>query len=137
MKQTIIRGILCGIFVPVILLLWAVCDFWIVDFPYYISHIVSILLIGLTAFILKSDSLKHYGISVSIAVLTLLFVQIVFIFSDIHRYAFKLIFGADTELGAGDGFAIMVSVIKPFIVMLCGTAVSFILTLVKIKRKKP
>lgn len=133
MKNSIIKGCVCAIVIAVLLTSWVISH-WVVHLPYYIDYLISALLASIVCFFLKNNSLNYYWISCSVFVPTLILVQIILAVIDIYHIAFRLIFGMDEVMGAGDGFMIISSYVELIIIVILGIISSFIWTLIKSRK---
>lgn len=110
---------------------------WALGLPRGLDIIYYIIQILIIAFTLKNHSLKKCSISIiSFVMISLVFEMI---FNDINGNIFRLIFGLDSEMGAGDGFMLLSILLINMFVCTIGISISFVLTLQyvqKIKRHK-
>lgn len=130
MLKNTIKGCACGILISVLLTSWIISQ-WIWHSPYYMSHIVFLLLAGMTCFSLKNNSLNYYGISCSAFILTSLLTETIILITGVYRFAFRLIYGMDEVMGAGDGFMILTSVFDWIGIVVLGVISSFIWTFIQ------
>lgn len=133
MKNAIIKGCICAIVISVLLTLWIVSQ-WVVHLPYYIDYLVPVLLASIVFFFLKNNSLNHYGIACSVFIPMLILMEIILAAMNIYHIAFRLIFGMDEVMGAGDGFMIISSYIELIIIVILGIVSSFVWTLIKSRK---
>lgn len=130
LKNSIIRGCLGAAVSVVLFALWVI-SLWSFDLPYYTDYLVIVLLADVIFFFLKNDSLNYFGISCSVFLPIILMAEIILIVTGVYHNFFKLLFGNDSVMDAGDGFMIMASFIELAAAVAIGTVSSFVWTFVK------
>lgn len=130
--RQIVRGSVLSLIIFILSKLFILLE-WTFNMPRILEYLYAILEILIIFFILKSRTLKDYGISAIVFV----FISVLFIivFNDMDNKIFKFVYGIDSEMGTGTGFMLLSVYLINIVIGMVGLIFALCFTIKKTRAK--